>query len=54
LSCPFPEGKGMRVSPILSAGADVCGASQLRMGGIGFSPSGETGEGFGVGTFPRL
>jgi hypothetical protein len=43
----------MGVTFILSAGADVCGASQLCVGGIGFSPSGETGEGFCVGTSPR-
>ena len=36
----------MGMAFILSAGADVCGASQLCVGGIGFSPSGEKGEGF--------
>ena len=36
----------MGVTFILSAGADVCEASHLCMGGIGFSPLGETGEGF--------
>ena len=31
----------MGVTFILSAGADVCGASHLCMGGIGFSPLGD-------------
>jgi hypothetical protein len=36
----------MMVTFILSAGVAVSKASHLRMGGISFSPSGETGEGF--------
>jgi len=36
----------MGESSILSAGADFGKASHLCMGGLGFSPLGETGEGF--------
>ena len=38
------------VSLILSAGADVCKASHICLDGLGFSPSGETGERFWGGT----
>ena len=44
----------MRVSPILSASADLGWQTACAWRDSGFSPSGETGEGFGVGTFPRL
>ena len=36
----------MRATFILSAGADVCGASHVCLGSLGFSHLGETGEGF--------
>ncbi len=38
----------MRVSPILSAGADLGMVNASDGDGFGFSPSGETGEGFSV------
>jgi len=46
LTCPSPKGAGMELNPFLRDGVVEFPRKYLFGVGIGFSPLGETGEGF--------